>query len=95
MTVRVSDLIGIQVVDSHGRSLGQICDLILDDAPSGTVCYAMMILPSDTADGRARTVALPWSLLAAANPPCDPGYGSLALDVSISTLARLRDLPRT
>lgn len=92
MSIRVSELIGIEVVDRHGRSLGQICDLILDDAPSGTLCYAMILLPTGTADGRTRTVALPWSLLAAAEHPSETGRRSLALDVSISALAKLRNL---
>ena len=92
MYIRVSELLGIQVVDRHGRSLGQICDLIVDHTTSGALCYAMLLLPSDNSGGPGCTVAVPWSLLAAADPPRDTDDNSLMLDVSASALRRLRDV---
>lgn len=86
MTLRASRLIGAAVVDRQGRQLGRVSDLLLETPGPANPCYALVDL-GPPAHARARTVAVPWSVL---EP--DEERGALVLEVSSDALGRLRSV---
>jgi sporulation protein YlmC with PRC-barrel domain len=54
-------LIGSQVENTGGQSLGHVRELMID-VPSGTVVYAVVAL-NGTQDSREKLFAVPWSAL--------------------------------
>jgi hypothetical protein len=86
MNLLATALLGAPVVDRTERPLGRISDLLLDEAQSGRVCYALIDI-EPPAHGEGRTVAVPWSILRT-----DASARRVVLDVGDGTLRRLRDL---
>lgn len=88
MTLRASQLIGAELVDRQGRRLGKVSDLLLDDPGPANVRYALVDIGPPAA-ARARTVAVPWSVL---QPSVQERQ--LVLGVSRAALGRLRGIER-
>lgn len=86
MTTRASRLLGADVVDPHGRRLGKISDLLLEESPLAGVSYALVRLEPSPQE-KEHTVAVPWSLL-------QPGdeERQLVVGASRETLRRMRSL---
>ena len=81
--MRASKLIGMPVVDRHGRRFGEIRDLIFDDQVPTTICYALIHTTALCGAGQ-RTVAVPWRLFAGS-----PDGATVALGVSCDALRRM------
>ncbi|NHA14768.1 PRC-barrel domain-containing protein [Thioalkalivibrio sp. XN279] len=85
--MRASTLFGMPVVDRHGRPLGTVSDLLLDDPAPATICY--LLVNTAPAEGAAcRTVAVPWRLVS----PGEQG-DAIKLGVSGEALRQMRDIP--
>lgn len=86
MTIRASNLLGAAVVDRHGRRLGQVSDLLLDDPNPASICYALVDI-EHSSEQAGRTVAVPWSVLQPSGVA-----RQLVLGVSFGALRQLRGL---
>lgn len=92
MTLRVREILDTQIVDRNGKPLGKVSDLILDLTVPGAACYVLVTLPPEARDGKEKTVALPWSLIARADASGEGVDRYLMVDVAAATLGRLRNL---
>ena len=87
--MRASKLIGLPVVDRHGRRFGEIQDLVLDDPVPTTICYAL--IDTTASEGAVqRTVAVPWSLVAPSGME-----RTIMLSVSCDALRRMGKVDRS